>query len=680
MAFVLSKSTNILNPYKNAAVESAVFILQRDIKKSITDVSASETTITLRFDESLEEEQYCLSIGETDILITASDDLGFVYALLFISERYLGIHPFWFWLDQDIERKEYIEIETGFIHSEPYAVRFRGWFLNDEVLLMTWDKQFENQFTWKMAYEALLRCGGNMIIPGTDTMAKINREDAQAMGLYITHHHAEPLGAEMFARVYPDLSPSFIDHREEFISLWKNAIQEQKDTKIIWSLGFRGQGDMAFWEGSEELSATFDTNEKRANLMNEIIALQKSLVLEQVPKAHFCCNLYGEVMELYNEGLIHMDADIIKVWADNGYGKMCTRRRGRHDPRIPALPNPEDKAAHGTYYHVSFHDLQASGHLTTLPNTLDFVRKELLQAYTLGVDDFWLINSSNIRPHAYPLDFIRELWTGKWLTEKEHADQFAAKYYADQTKLTEQVGVEDISSCLQGYATSTLQYGKEEDQKAGEEFYAYLPRNLARQFIRDKMEAASSLLWISRKDTLRGQAEDILNICAKAYPAIERHFISCTVTATRVTEAKKQLFESTVLLQSRIHYLGIKGLIACIESILAFYKDHYLEAYVKVGDAASIFAKINQYMRASEYDHWIGFYYNDCFSDMKFTSQIMRSLRSYMRMWMDGPDFTLMKEQFLQDKADSNVRLLSTTENHMTDEELYIALKEKYYA
>ena len=30
--------------------------------------------------------------------------------------------------------------------------------------------------------------------------------------------------------------------------------------------------------------------------------------------------------------------DVILIWADNGYGKMVSRRQGNHNPRVSALP------------------------------------------------------------------------------------------------------------------------------------------------------------------------------------------------------------------------------------------------------------------------------------------------------------------------------------------------------
>ena len=54
-----------------------------------------------------------------------------------------------------------------------------------------------------------------------------------------------------------------------------------------------------------------------------MIELQRQIVLKHVKNPVFCTNLYGEVMELYNDGYIKLHPDIIKVWADNGYGRKC---------------------------------------------------------------------------------------------------------------------------------------------------------------------------------------------------------------------------------------------------------------------------------------------------------------------------------------------------------------------
>ncbi len=95
-----------------------------------------------------------------------------------------------------MNRRESIEVVEQTIYSPKPVIRFRGWFFNDEVLMLKWKYNENGIDGWKMALKALLRCGGNMAIPGTDKMSRKNRQLAADMGLWITHHHAEPLGAE----------------------------------------------------------------------------------------------------------------------------------------------------------------------------------------------------------------------------------------------------------------------------------------------------------------------------------------------------------------------------------------------------------------------------------------------------------------------------------------------------
>ena len=94
------------------------------------------------------------------------------------------------------------------MESSPFIVGLRGWFVNDEVLLKAWEVDYSEEKPWEMVFEALLRCGGNMVISGTDKNSRKYRKLPSDMGLYITNHNAEPLWVEMFARSYQELEAS----------------------------------------------------------------------------------------------------------------------------------------------------------------------------------------------------------------------------------------------------------------------------------------------------------------------------------------------------------------------------------------------------------------------------------------------------------------------------------------
>ena len=45
-----------------------------------------------------------------EITIYGADARSFIYALNYLSETYLGVLPFWFWNDQKMEVKSYVDI------------------------------------------------------------------------------------------------------------------------------------------------------------------------------------------------------------------------------------------------------------------------------------------------------------------------------------------------------------------------------------------------------------------------------------------------------------------------------------------------------------------------------------------------------------------------------------------
>ena len=497
--FQLSRNTTLLSDaVTEKAVELACERLRRDMEKTLTDIVKNRNRIIL-CKKDLKPEQYELEVTEQEITIYGADARSFIYALNYLSETYLGVLPFWFWNDQKMEVKSYVEIPCGIYHSEPDRIRYRGWFINDEVLISHWTAGVSKDYPWEMVFEALLRCGGNLVIPGTDKNSRIYAPIASNMGLMVTHHHAEPLGAEMFLRAYPDLKPSYLKHGDLFDKLWQEAVERQKDEEVIWNIGFRGQGDVPFWEND----SAFDTSEKRGELISNIMKKQYAMVREQIPDAVFCTNLYGEILELYREGCLQIPGDVILIWADNGYGKMVSRRQGNHNPRVSALPEEGDKGRHGTYYHVSFYDLQAANHITMLPNSMEFVEKELTDALRHGITDLWLVNASNIKPHVYPLSFIANLWKQDALSAEEHRKRYVTEYYGAENDTAQLSIMED---CIRDYPRAMLPFGEKEDEHAGEQFYNYVVRDFIYSWMKNgAAEPVEELFWCIHKDTFAAQ-------------------------------------------------------------------------------------------------------------------------------------------------------------------------------
>ncbi len=664
MSFLLNYNTQIKSDIDTKPVLNAIKMLERDIEKSFNQSNETANAIVLKKTEGMAEESYKITVAD-EITVTASDDLGFVYGLLNISEKYLGIKPFWFWLDQKIEKKAGLAIDECAYESAPMSVRFRGWFFNDEVLMLTWKVNGDREETWRMAFEALLRCGGNMTIPGTDKNSRLNRQLASDMGLWITHHHAEPLGAEMFARAYPGVDANFMERPEMFYKLWEDAVTEQKDYNVVWNLCFRGQGDCPFW--SSDTTGEFNTPAKRGAHISAMIRKQCDMVRKYVKNPVFCTNLYGEIMELYEEGHIDLDEGVIKVQADNGYAKMVTRRRDNHNPRVSAMP-VKDGGCQGIYYHVSFYDLQAANHITMLPNSVNFVNNELNEVLANDGNDFWVINCSNVKPHAYYLDAVRKKWMGREIDNESHSKEFSMDYYGSDA---------DVAKSLAEYANSTIAFGEHDDEHAGEQFYTENVRIIANNIVRCDSNPTDKLNWIVGKDgTIYDQTKKLMAIVEKDIEKINKYYDLCKNVSAKLTGDTKKLYDETILLQSAIHYYCANGMITYGKAIAELENKDYVKAFVLAGDSALLFDEAQNIMRGSENGVWEGFYFNDCFADIKHTAYMARKTMGTIREFGDNSRHDKWYRDFVYSPEDRNVMLLLVTDNHMTDEEIYKAMKE----
>lgn len=661
MQFILNSGTHI-SAGQTRAVRYAVGMLKRDMRKVFTDAAVVRNSIVFRNDPELEPETFVIEAAE-NMTVAAGDDLGFVYGLLYISEKFLGVKPFWFWMDQKFEKRESVAVEYGSYRGEKPAVKYRGWFVNDEVLIMKWNIGGDSYEPWRMVFEALLRCGGNLVIPGTDRNSRKYRELAADMGLWITQHHAEPLGAEMFVRAYPGMEPSYDKYPELFIRLWEEAVIEQKDIKAVWTLGFRGQGDYPFW--SDDKTGKYATDEARGRLISELIELQRQIVLKYVKDPVFCTNLYGEIMELYDGGYIELSEDIIKVSADNGYGKMAARRRDAHSPSVSSMPK-EPVEHGGIYYHVSFYDLQAANHITMLQNSVDFVNSELDEVLGKNMRDYWIINCSNVRPHVYFLDAVRKKWFGHEISDTAHSAEFAAEYFGGSAAAAE---------CLRSYHEAVPAYGSGPDEHTGEQFYNENVRYLVNQYIRDRQKPAGSVRWIADKPTLTEQAEVFSGICESAADRLDAYYERCLAAAETFSGAEKELFSATVLLHARIHYLCANGMITFAKGLKASLENDWKTAFITLGDSAELYRSADAALHEAEYGVWKGFYFNECFADIKFTAYMIEKLMGIVRELGDNARHDEWYREAVYAPEDRKVMTLLVNDNHMTDMELYRAFK-----
>ena len=667
--FVFNYVTGFLSDVKiTAPIKTALANLKRDMENTLLPSPAvQQGNIKLISDLNYDPEVYEIIAEPAQIQIHAADELGFIYGLYYISEHFLGVHPLWFWNDQRFTKRDCVKIQTGHYACAPARVKYRGWFLNDHQLLDGLTEAYQNEeYIWNRIYETVLRLGGNMMIPSSMRDQQRATELLIQNGLYVSHTHNMPLGAETFGLIWPELQASYDLYPEKFEKLWSKAVKRLQHAKVIWNLGYRGNGDAPFWEKDP----AYDTPEKRGEVIGRVIRKQMEIVSETVENPVFCTNLYGEITELYRMGYLELPDNIIKIWGDNGYGKMVSRRQDNINPRTDAMPQ-KDTGKNGMYYHAGFHDLQASNHLTMSPNSTEFLAQELEACFANGGTDLLIVNCGSVKPHVYVLDMIASLWRVGHVNIQAHALQYAKAYYDENAV--------KIAQLFTGFEALTPLYGLHRDERGAEQFYHYTSRYLIQALMAGcTKQPIHRLYWLTGAVPLTEQAALIRDICEKAIPYSDKYAEKCREVRLALSGNARRLFDDTLWLQTMIHNTGLHGLYHICKAVEDKCNNCGAKAFVHAQEAVREFSKGLTAMHAAEHGRWDGYYQNDSLTNMSTTRYCSLGLRMWLRIVDEGEYFTAWEQDYLMNPHDRRIVCCFNTNREKPDSELAEGLKREY--
>ncbi|MFP4358799.1 MAG: glycosyl hydrolase 115 family protein [Puniceicoccaceae bacterium] len=707
--FHLTTQTHILAPesgISRATLRHVLRILQRDIRrvlgfKPLISNRRGHSNLVLEIApleggaESFEME---CSGGGGDFTIRAHDALGLMYGALHFTEVFCGVTPWWFWADLEPETRG--EITVGdFTHRSPRRpVRYRGWFINDETSILGWyDDMTPPHSVWEIIFETLLRLGGNMVIPGTGLPVERGHfELASEMGLYLTHHHCEYLGGEFFSRRFPDLKPVYTEHRELFEGLWREAILRHRSDPTVWIVGYRGQADRPFWIDDDAFMRTAGAEGKsedqlKGEYLAEVIRRQVEILREEVENPVIATYIYGEATELYRQGHLDLPEGVIKIWADNGYGKMVSRRGHFHeDFRTPALPEAGDTGPHGIYYHVAYQD----GNLLSSNNTMlqgpDIIEEELKKVFESGATDYWIVNTGNIRPVQYPLDLVADYWNHGHRPAREHRRDWVEHYLSPEPETADRLEslyarFFDTLGCLRPDLP---------DYRLGELFYHANPRNLVIQAISGySPEPVQKLRYATGDRSFSEQIAWQEETCLERLPhwlAFEREVAGAAET---LVGSRLKFYRDNLLFQTRLLLHSCRGCVSLCRALraipepygeqLAFlYANDALEDYQRI---AGLFEEAEQGLQQGLYPHyaprkWRHFYRGDWTVRCLHTVKVVQTLADWCEvvgigLWMGKgglmPDPDLAGDCKMKCEPLDKPRLLEALKAHKRKEGLY---------
>jgi len=401
--FALTSTSTLIDCTGSGAVAYAAAALRQDLRRKLgleRDKASADGVgrIELRLDPSAGDfDVHTITVHADGVAISGSDELGLIHGIYAFSERWLEADPCRYFTGIVPPRAERVEIPCGATTSEPYTFRHRGFFFNDEDLLVGFQMEKpEHGFSmavWRELLELALRMQCTCVIPGTNILPDEPQiKLASEMGLYIAQHHAEPLGSAPF--FWPRGIPfSWSTDRDAIIAYWRKAIERQAGAKVLWTLNFRGLIDRPFWVDDPNMKPDAPA-EQKAQIINEVLAAQYELIREVRGEDHpeVFGYLWGELAGLYDSGLLRYPEGTTIIHTDDGDACM----RANVEELVGKSPYPS-----GVYQHISMFNGAQSMRVTSYAPSV--YARELKRVVDLDMTRIFILNVGNVREKIFNL-------------------------------------------------------------------------------------------------------------------------------------------------------------------------------------------------------------------------------------------------------------------------------------
>ena len=534
------------------------------------------------------------------IVLTGSDLRGAIYAVFEFSKTFFDVDPLYFWTDRIPARKDSVTVADEFaLQDGPPTFRYRGWFTNDEDLMSGWkpgtaDKTGIALELWDRVFETILRLKGNMIVPGTFIFP--NEPQVRAAGergLIITQHHIEVLGTNTYR--WPNDKPySFSAQPELLMAAWTAAVKQYPpDQEVIWTLGYRGRHDRAFWVDDASAGTT---DAERAATIQRAISRQMEIVRGLRQSPFFLMNAWMESVPFLQKGLLKIPAGVAQVWPDNGHGVV------RDDGGI--------RAGEGVYYHTAMYNSMANQLTEMVP--LERIQRELGRAAKAKATEYLLINTSDIRPVVMTTRAVMELaWNAQpWIADPGQA----AKYLHEWSGQFGAAAAPVLEEYYGAYFAAPGRYGPGETQTLTDNAYHTVAREILVRLLK------------GGTNNLEEYAANYARAAQDAEPRWKRARELADRAGKLVSPDSRDLFVAHVRTQLDIH-LYSNHLLQQVASIPADQNAAQPKLDAAIADAESVVRALD----GAEFGKWKGFYQNDLFVNVRHTLALARAYREKLR-------------------------------------------------
>ena len=332
------------------------------------------------------------------LVIFGSDVRGTVWGVIDLT-REMGVSPWEWWADVKTRSVSRITVAAGLRYSKEPSVKYRGFFINADMLTKWAAKTFDpaekgiGPKTYERVFELMWRLKANMLWPAMNPRDPVfnahpeNYDMARDYAVLRGSSHVEMLlRANSYEWDAKTRGPyNWVVNKAHMIEYWREIVEKFGKYDNIYTVGLRGADDFPM-EGA-------DTTEKTADIVNDAITEQRRILSEvlgkpasQIPQVF---TPYKEITAAYNTGRIKLPDDITIDWPDDNYGYVMQ------------LPSPEERrrsGGAGIYYHTTFWGAPAA-YLLLASTDPSLMWEEMTKAYHFGAREYWVLNVGSIKPN-----------------------------------------------------------------------------------------------------------------------------------------------------------------------------------------------------------------------------------------------------------------------------------------
>jgi hypothetical protein len=414
----------------------------------IVDGTASELGMGLR-DDVVGWEAHAVyvandSANREHVMLHGSDQRGQIFAIYTFAEKVLGVPPLWFWSSWEPSVQEQIELQADFsVKFDSPQVRWRAGYPNDQRQLTSWRRLDDDKYR-DIHFETFLRLKMNTFHVIWSMDSSFSRpyrllrdvEVAQQHGMVVTNAHS--LGAHPgrdrwnnFWRNIRNVDPAperSLAGEAAFSDFWAYHVETKlhHDVEILHGLGFRGDGDVGFWQRDNFEDPGTDAGRAKIieRMLHKQVDIVKQVTGDEAPLMIY--TLYTENCEYVAAGLL------VPPQEPNLIYKFSSARRDHYPPESLLTFEFSENQKVGYYFNCQFtstgsHIVQGEG-----PHKMERNFRTVHERSPTGLSASW-VNAGNVREHVMEIAAnAAMMWDIDAYDSSSFIREFSATYFGDK--------------------------------------------------------------------------------------------------------------------------------------------------------------------------------------------------------------------------------------------------------